>query len=713
MESDDEGEYSDGDIDLDERLKLPRGLSSTLTEEQKKDLLTFKRSHNKVQYEERLTELQEDAQKKQDLAALKRLGGGEKTAAAAAATKKASAKKAAVVAAKATAAKATKASDDEYDDYIGSDSDADSLDNLFSDDVINKMSNMTKALSGSSDDDDGDDDDDEEDGYKNKKKGGAKKPAVGKNTKSASKKKTGKRKSYGSSEEEEEEERDDEEEDSDDDELRDSDSDGGYAKKKAGTSRKTNLQKSKVSRGKSESKKSSSRDYDDASDDDEEEEEGAVASDDSDAARGQNRKTSMMKVPPADLDPALVSQPAELIDYQQLCLRRRHLANLIYEPYFKNLVVGYFVRYTIGVHPKTNENIYRLAEICDVDMNAKAYKLNELRQNIGVRFTIQIGKKRHPQAIRIDKISNSRISESELAIYKSILREQRIQEENFLSKAEAKALKERMKSTVTSHKYTNDQIDEMLEKKGGGDISNRYTVSGALERLKKQLQVARDAKEWDTVESLQKDIKKLEAKKKGFSEKYAEMAAKTDEINRRAKEKNRLKDQNATEVKKEKAQGKVANTVLNPYLKRETVAQNIWYTGKEDKNATVKKDEKKKDDVKKDANDLIAEKKKNRMQKLLNATLKYIAFDTAPSDMLVDGSSNQARHEVSIDKVRVSVMKKLDLDVDPIEYAGRSKRQRYLESVASALESCGRSRDQLRRGMSMEDYIKKYNIPEE
>ena len=77
MASDDDEFDEDYGSDKEEELNLPRGLKGLVSEADKKELLKFKRSHTKVQYEERLTELQEAAQKKQDFAALKRLKGAD------------------------------------------------------------------------------------------------------------------------------------------------------------------------------------------------------------------------------------------------------------------------------------------------------------------------------------------------------------------------------------------------------------------------------------------------------------------------------------------------------------------------------------------------------------------------------------------------------------------------------------------------------------
>ncbi len=77
MASDDEFDDEYDSANDEEELDLPRGLKGILSDAEKRELSKFKRTHNKVQYEERLTELQEAVQKKQDFAALKRLKGAD------------------------------------------------------------------------------------------------------------------------------------------------------------------------------------------------------------------------------------------------------------------------------------------------------------------------------------------------------------------------------------------------------------------------------------------------------------------------------------------------------------------------------------------------------------------------------------------------------------------------------------------------------------
>ncbi len=71
-----------------------------------------------------------------------------------------------------------------------------------------------------------------------------------------------------------------------------------------------------------------------------------------------------------------------------------------------------------------------------------------------------------------------------------------------------------------------------------------------------------------------------------------------------------------------------ADSALNPYLKRETVADNIWFSGKT-KEGGEKTTNSKKNEEKKvlSYSEIIAEKQRERRERLRKSALKYVGVE--------------------------------------------------------------------------------------
>jgi RNA polymerase-associated protein RTF1 len=66
---------------------------------------------------------------------------------------------------------------------------------------------------------------------------------------------------------------------------------------------------------------------------------------------------------PKPASPPSGSRPASLSDLNHVLVARKHAAQFCFYPNFEQLITGCFARVTVGVHPVTKQNDYRMAKI--------------------------------------------------------------------------------------------------------------------------------------------------------------------------------------------------------------------------------------------------------------------------------------------------------------------------------------------------------------
>lgn len=149
------------------------------------------------------------------------------------------------------------------------------------------------------------------------------------------------------------------------------------------------------------------------------------------------------------------SGDATFNDHLKLQLRREQLTKLIHEPYFEDAVGNTFVRISLG---ETNGiNLYAMAEITGISRH-RSYKL-ENNKSTDIRLIASIGGEVKP--FRISLVSNSRISESEFLVYKARLNGK------LITKNEATRRRKHLVEVTRNHKYTREEVHEMINKKRG------------------------------------------------------------------------------------------------------------------------------------------------------------------------------------------------------------------------------------------------------
>lgn len=139
-------------------------------------------------------------------------------------------------------------------------------------------------------------------------------------------------------------------------------------------------------------------------------------SEDESAAATRAKKKSYRE----DLEENVEASPdAELEDYQRLQSRRMYLEKWINEPYFEDVVKGSYVRFHVG--QVAGQAVYRMALVQEIQESKRAYKmpgtdvLVDKQLVLAIADSVKVG--------RLDKVSNSRITEAELKQYVAKMKE--------------------------------------------------------------------------------------------------------------------------------------------------------------------------------------------------------------------------------------------------------------------------------------------------
>ena len=108
------------------------------------------------------------------------------------------------------------------------------------------------------------------------------------------------------------------------------------------------------------------------------------------------------------------SEPAELADYWVIQPRRNMIEKWLQEPFLKNALEGYYVRYTVG--EVNNQAVCRMCKVVGVDVNGRQYKLASNGEMTTVRLSLAFAGSVRRQ-MRICQVSNSRITPDEFKYY--------------------------------------------------------------------------------------------------------------------------------------------------------------------------------------------------------------------------------------------------------------------------------------------------------
>ncbi|OUC46585.1 Plus-3 domain protein [Trichinella nativa] len=138
-------------------------------------------------------------------------------------------------------------------------------------------------------------------------------------------------------------------------------------------------------------------------------------------------------------------------ELSKIRLSRFKLGKLVHTPFFKNTVVGCYVRISIGAN--NGVPVYRVAEIIDVVETAKVYEFENTRTNKGLRL-------RHGKAervYRLEFLSNSDFTDTEFAKWVDTMTSQNMEFPTL------EHVKNKVADVIAAfnHQYTEEDVDQV------------------------------------------------------------------------------------------------------------------------------------------------------------------------------------------------------------------------------------------------------------
>jgi hypothetical protein len=258
-----------------------------------------------------------------------------------------------------------------------------------------------------------------------------------------------------------------------------------------------------------------------------------------------------------------------------------------------------------------------------------------------------------------------------------------------------------MRDYKKTYVYSNEEIQSMIEKRTGMNKVFATDYTTALAELQKTLAKATVEKDFSRMETIQKEIEKLNYENERQRKIYEKTYKVHTDVNRKMRELNTKRDMEAGMRKRREdqelaAQGKQSHSVTDPFIRRETRPKNLWIANS-------------KRPVGEDGGD----------DKTKNESVDSSQAKTGQSSEAGDGSKKQnhtARFGVEDDHWSIPLVidighmrKKFKkrFGVDPLEDMTLDKQARYLKKVMRGIPPKGSAeREKLRGGNStLEQYL--------
>ncbi|KAF9907244.1 RNA polymerase-associated protein rtf1 [Lobosporangium transversale] len=257
-------------------------------------------------------------------------------------------------------------------------------------------------------------------------------------------------------------------------------------------------------------------------------------------------------------------RPATLDDLNSIRLSRDRLEKWCYSPFFKDTVVGCFVRLLLG--PDSNRQpVYRITEIVGVGKQSKIYPVGKTMTNL--TLTLKHGKAE--KAFTMDIISNSNFTEDEFRRYESVLKAEKVD----MATMDHVENKRRDIEHAKDYVLTAKEVEEILElKKQMKQGRLNPVVHRTILEQQKMSQSQEDAEE--TERRLQ-ELKRAEIAQKDMRSDKLDVWAKLNERNRNLNRSSGREAENKLAVEK-KAKSTSGMRDLDPFARRKTTPR-IFY----------------------------------------------------------------------------------------------------------------------------------------
>uniref|UniRef100_A0A6G1SIF1 RNA polymerase-associated protein RTF1 n=1 Tax=Aceria tosichella TaxID=561515 RepID=A0A6G1SIF1_9ACAR len=80
-----------------------------------------------------------------------------------------------------------------------------------------------------------------------------------------------------------------------------------------------------------------------------------------------------------------------LSDLKCLQLKRDRIEQWVYSPFFKETAIGLFVKISVGNHPKTQQHMYKIAQIMDITKGSRIYAINASKNKTDKYCLVRVG----------------------------------------------------------------------------------------------------------------------------------------------------------------------------------------------------------------------------------------------------------------------------------------------------------------------------------
>ena len=209
-------------------------------------------------------------------------------------------------------------------------------------------------------------------------------------------------------------------------------------------------------------------------------------------------------------------------------LSRFKMSQWCHTPFFRDTVIGCFVRLSIGVN-KDKTPIYRVAEIIDVMDGPKAYDLERTKTD----KLLKLKHGRDEKSFRIAYVSNTQIAEQEFVDWKLKMEKERL---NLPTKKQIDDKLRHIKEAM-DYNFKESDIEAIVrEKEKYIDVPYNFAMKKTI--LKKQKDEAEQNGDLALVEELSMQLDEVEEKAKALDYKRTEKISAISYINERNRMKN-------------------------------------------------------------------------------------------------------------------------------------------------------------------------------
>ncbi|KAJ5816599.1 Plus-3 [Penicillium robsamsonii] len=194
--------------------------------------------------------------------------------------------------------------------------------------------------------------------------------------------------------------------------------------------------------------------------------------------------------------------PAELREIRRAQVGRNNFAKVCFYPGFENAMIGCYARLSIGPHPDSGQNEYRLGLITGISQG-KPYALEG--ENGRSFVTDQYVKLAHGKSVRdfpFVTFSNSPITEAEYRRYVQTLT---VEDCKLATKSKVES-KVADINRLLNHTFTREELNEKLRRQGAFD--QKKNVLNRLE-LERNLEFAKVNGNMEEVEKIEAELQKM------------------------------------------------------------------------------------------------------------------------------------------------------------------------------------------------------------